>query len=701
MTSYSLSPIWGAGAQLFDNNGVPLSGGKIYVYAAGTTTPATVYTDSLGNVPHTNPIITNASGRIASEIWFPVSGSFKFVLKDANDVLIATYDNIPSIPQPAVTNAAASISYNTGYTVTAGAFTVGATYQITTLGSTDFISIGASANVVGIVFTASGIGSGTGTANYVRSVQSKLRESISVKDFGAVGDGITDDTVALQAAINALNVNANKLVFPLGTYVISDRILAQTKTDFEIDGQMAVIIAQNGMAVVSGKELLSFRNCNDFSIKNLIVDGNRSNRVPAEVPAHSIEFRSCHRFLAENVWSNNAVVDGYVFNTSTNTNSATFCTDFTMINCYADNCYRQGMSIINAYNFKIIGGAFTNTNGTGPAAGVDVESDVGAVTPSNRNGSFEGCQFTGNAGLGLLLSGVGGACGITVKDCYFSSNVLGGTQVNTDDTHLYNCIFENHSAAAQGVVFFSANTDINSGSVVGCRFANNTNTTYCVYIRPEVSGVLVSNNQIANHANGSGFFIAGTGHTVSNNQIVSCGNIAILMDGSYNVVSDNYIHSATSRGIYNDTGPNLIVGNVIKDVASVAGGYIQTVVSGTTIRNNVLLSSVAAATTYGVYSSNSAVGNIIAENTFINLHTTQPIGFSGSVISQHAVYSNIGGTDNDARKMQSGMAFPAYTTAARPAATTVPDGYTIRNSTTNKLNTSNGTAWYNADGTAA
>jgi hypothetical protein len=55
----------------------------------------------------------------------------------------------------------------TGTLVTAGSFVVGATYQIASVGTTSFTSIGASANTVGIVFVATGVGSGTGTANLI------------------------------------------------------------------------------------------------------------------------------------------------------------------------------------------------------------------------------------------------------------------------------------------------------------------------------------------------------------------------------------------------------------------------------------------------------------------------------------------------------------------------------------------------------
>jgi hypothetical protein len=90
-----LSPVGGVAAQFFTNTGAVLTGGKLYTYAAGTTTPLTSYTTSAGNVARTNPVVLDAAGRVPSggEIWIlPVS--YKFVLKDANDVLIATYDNI-------------------------------------------------------------------------------------------------------------------------------------------------------------------------------------------------------------------------------------------------------------------------------------------------------------------------------------------------------------------------------------------------------------------------------------------------------------------------------------------------------------------------------------------------------------------------------------------------------------------------------
>ena len=108
--SVTLSPLAGAAAQFFDDNGVPLTGGKLYTYAAGTTTPKAAYTDYTGATPHTNPIILDAAGRPPSEVWLTFGDAYKFILKDSNDTLVGTFDNIDGIP-PFYT-ARASVVFN-------------------------------------------------------------------------------------------------------------------------------------------------------------------------------------------------------------------------------------------------------------------------------------------------------------------------------------------------------------------------------------------------------------------------------------------------------------------------------------------------------------------------------------------------------------------------------------------------------------
>jgi hypothetical protein len=93
-----LSPVGGVAAQFFTNTGAVLTGGKLYTYAAGTTTPLPSYTTNAGNVARTNPVVMDAAGRVpdGGEIWITAQ-LYKFVLKDSNDILIATYDNISGL----------------------------------------------------------------------------------------------------------------------------------------------------------------------------------------------------------------------------------------------------------------------------------------------------------------------------------------------------------------------------------------------------------------------------------------------------------------------------------------------------------------------------------------------------------------------------------------------------------------------------
>ena len=100
MTSYNLSSFAGAGAQFFDDNGNPLTGGKVYTYAAGTTTPLATYTTSAGTVANTNPIILDAAGRTPNEIWLVAGTLYKFIVQTSVSVLVGTYDGLPAINDP-------------------------------------------------------------------------------------------------------------------------------------------------------------------------------------------------------------------------------------------------------------------------------------------------------------------------------------------------------------------------------------------------------------------------------------------------------------------------------------------------------------------------------------------------------------------------------------------------------------------------
>ena len=89
MATTSLSPP--PKLQFFDLNGAPLSGGLLYTYAAGTTTPLASYTDSTGQIANTNPIVLDSRGE--ANVWLGAA-SYKLALYTSASVLIWTVDNI-------------------------------------------------------------------------------------------------------------------------------------------------------------------------------------------------------------------------------------------------------------------------------------------------------------------------------------------------------------------------------------------------------------------------------------------------------------------------------------------------------------------------------------------------------------------------------------------------------------------------------
>lgn len=92
----NLSPV-GNGQQFFNNNGVPLSGGLLYTYQAGSSTPLATYTDINGTIANANPIVLNSSGRLDNEVWLTYGFNYKFVLQTSAAVTLGTYDNLYGI----------------------------------------------------------------------------------------------------------------------------------------------------------------------------------------------------------------------------------------------------------------------------------------------------------------------------------------------------------------------------------------------------------------------------------------------------------------------------------------------------------------------------------------------------------------------------------------------------------------------------
>lgn len=495
--SVTPSPIGGFAAQFFDNNGVILSGGKIYTYAAGTTTPQATYTSASGTTPHANPIILDSAGRVPSgEIWLTDGLVYKFVIETATAILIGTYDNITgvnsnfvnyTIQEEVITATAGQTVFNLStinYTPATNSLSVyidgvnqyvGDSYLETDSNTVTFTS---GVHVGGEVKFTTAIQTTTGAVNadivvydppftgaVATNVENKLAQTVSVKDFGAVGDGVANDTAAIQAAINAMasvggevyvpvglykttstivldrkvTLRGQGVPFPLGTYNPTQRITgaviqkAHSGHGITVTGPSAysesagifcISIISNGSTWPAG-DGIRIDKVGSYTIEQCNVWSCGGNGFSIGVTAGDVT----GQVFIRNLYVNNCVGYAYYFR----------CKWLRAYNIIADGC-TWGMwfqdapeSYVDGFHFegfsvggiRLAGGSgwctfvkgFVSMTNPTPIHGIYMESVAG-----NTNHTLNSVKFLGRNAVGVMGAYIGSAAWkARISDCYFAS----------------------------------------------------------------------------------------------------------------------------------------------------------------------------------------------------------------------------------------------------------------------------------------
>ena len=182
------------------------SGATLEVYESGTFTLYPIYADTGLTTPLSNPLQANGFG-IFPAIYYDNSEGIRVIIKDANGSVLADQD--------------------------------------------PYLGDGLPSDAIAFVQS--------GTGAVARTAQAKLRDTVSVKDFGAVGDGVADDTAEFQAAIHYLeSVKGGNLIVPWGQYRISSTINVDSGYGIQIMGYGGDGVHDNGTGVAPATEVLWF-----------------------------------------------------------------------------------------------------------------------------------------------------------------------------------------------------------------------------------------------------------------------------------------------------------------------------------------------------------------------------------------------------------------------------------------------------------
>jgi hypothetical protein len=240
--------------------------------------------------------------------------------------------------------------------------------------------------------------------------------TINIKDRGAKGDGRTDDTEALRRAIDEVGGKGGTVFVPDGTYMIDavgdNRINLKSRMTLKLSPNATLRVIPNAE---KHYQLLTISKASNIAVIGGTLEGDRNDHLGTGgewgfglMIAHGAENVIVSGTTSKNMWG-----DGFYIETASNV---------ALCGVIADNNRRQGLSIIDGQDISIAGSTFSNTRGTDPSAGIDMEPDK--PTQKITRVSIQRSKFLNNRGPGILVHAQKRAQNVTdvsITNNYFST----------------------------------------------------------------------------------------------------------------------------------------------------------------------------------------------------------------------------------------------------------------------------------------
>jgi len=299
----------------------------------------------------------------------------------------------------------------------------------------------------------------------------------------ATANGVTDDTAAIQSALNAITTDGGTVHFGAHTYSVNmvTGLKPKNNSNVKLDDN-AILLGRTQTAANGG--MFQIEQKQNVTISGGTIDGNRANSPSGGAKIMGVWIGGGSGITVKDMTIQNCTGDGVYISTMTVAGGrTTIPTSILVDNVICDNNKRQGLSLIAGNNVTIQSSSFTNTNGASPGAGIDIEPNTSSdtftnillknittsgndeggiianfmyginttsplsITIDNHRDNYGGTAATGSR-RGICIRGPLSTEGITsnssqgtfiVKNCYWESNYITGVGTTGQIGIVVNC----------------------------------------------------------------------------------------------------------------------------------------------------------------------------------------------------------------------------------------------------------------------
>jgi parallel beta-helix repeat protein len=366
---------------------------------------------------------------------------------------------------------------------------------------------------------------------------------VNVKDYGVKGDGVTNDTLAIQQVLRDF-AGVNTVFFPLGTYLVAgDAILSGnvTKEGIQIPSDCSIVFADGAelqlITTTSPQyNVLCIYNVSNVHIVGGKLIGDTDNHLPGVLGSTfngiGLRIQGATNVYVNGMSAEKMYADGFAIVYDDVIAPYPECENIVLENCTSTYNYRNGLSVIGCEDGAVLGGTYAY-NGQAIEAeigtGIDIEPNPVSMTlpdPSYvKKYAVTNASIHNNRTNGLQIFGAGTSPNNGIaEDIALQNNRLWGNLANINSFQATNVIISGNTL----------NTCTGNGITVNSckRTVVDNNVIY----DPQLSGILVTE---------TGF--ASENIEISNNTVIDSGVYGILLANSERSAVQNNIVSASSQ----------------------------------------------------------------------------------------------------------------------------------------------------------